>query len=166
MCTILKEVCLSEYTGYKVLAKKDGEYYSIFTGQKVSLGQVQPHPECFNPLTLNWNGVLFDDVKFSSVAFYDPNYVGNTAVFVNYNTVLRFFNHQCTTVEEGYELALVRITLTNINLMGEFYEDFTLAGSYIVSIDERFDPSEFTNWTKRISAPWITSLKGNLCIWF
>lgn len=123
MCNI-KEITSEHKVGYKVLARKDGKFYSSFTGQEITVGKVPEIDihgrEKYTYLSYHWN----NDVKYLkplSWSFFKPNFLGKTSAFVDVaDAMLLATPVRDMLVDHSYEIVVVKITFDGVTYSGEY----------------------------------------------
>jgi hypothetical protein len=140
MCDLSSETS-SIKTGYKMVAMKDGKFYSSFTSQELKPGKVE-EAKYYNPLADWVYSHIFERETISPLqlsnlqSFFKKDFKGYTAAFLN----------ECDAVEllmdksllrryrSVYELMIVKITFSGKVLQGQYNEKPIIAGKYIESI--------------------------------
>jgi hypothetical protein len=107
MCTFKEEVTdKTQFTGYKIAAKRDGKYYSIATGIEYKIGLVEV-PKSQKKIITDWGNILNPYNQF-----YLSNYIGMTAVFEDLceaKTALKSLHSN--ELLSGYELVILKMTI-------------------------------------------------------
>ena len=122
--------------GYKVLAVKDGKFYSTFTGQEIKVGAVPLPPEYCKSLSYYWNRYLGDD-PLTDKPFYNPEFVGYTSAFTNKDNANKLFSN-FKAYSSLCKPVVVKIEFKDLTAAGTY--DFNdndvniIAGKYIKSI--------------------------------
>lgn len=139
MCKITNAIeCEGTLTGYKVVVKRAGKYYSMSTGIEYKIGSVPDLPDDSKPAS-----ALMATIK-KDKSFYNPMMLGCTACFYKINDAVQFLNwakrHQIMNNkyfkrydryrnpeynESQYtcELAVLEITLDNLRYEGVYIDD-------------------------------------------
>lgn len=143
MCKIYTDKITHIKTGYKVIAVKDSKFYSIFLGTEFKIGKVEPiDPNAdgiFRRITYNWNSGV-DYLKPIQWSFYNKDFNGKTAAFINKDDAISLFNLiMRVSVKEGYTIKIAKIVFKDNTILGSFNivndEDTqVIAGSIIKSI--------------------------------
>ena len=122
--------------GYKVLAVKDGKFYSTFTGQEIKVGAVPLPPEYCKRLSDYWNIYLNDD-PLRAKSFYNPEFVGYTSVFTDKDNANKLFS-KFKRFTSSFKPVVVKIEFKGLTAAGtyDFNDDDVniIAGKYIKSI--------------------------------
>ena len=123
--------------GYKVLAYKNGKFYSTFTGQQIKIGKVPMPPMICNRISRNWNSDL-DDTYLKKLPFYNKDFVGKTSAFIKLYAAKSLF-HDITTevIFNDMDIVLTKITFDNITYTGKYgiCNDPIIASDTIKSIE-------------------------------
>jgi hypothetical protein len=136
MCEIKEKTRLKTFTGYKVVIKKDGKYYSPSTGLEYKVGMKLPHLQERNEIfdTWAWGNPLSKDG-----VWYKPEMQGKTAVFKNLRPCVtsiacnRAFNH-----------VILKMTIGGEIYNGSFSYNELRIGTEIVDIKEtKYKPTTF-----------------------
>lgn len=134
MCKIIRKSKRTSFKGYKVALKLNGEYYSIYTGIKYSIGPVQGIRVDYStkhPLQPSHN--------IREQMLLNPDMYGRTAVLLNLNTakgLLRPLLKEFWWLK-GWTFVIVEMTLSDDLMNGRFGSDFPVViGKNIVSIKE------------------------------
>ena len=124
------------YVGYKVLAFKDGKFYSTFTSQEISVGAVPFSPAIYQTLSDLWNS-YYKNYNFRFAGFYNKDFDGKTSAFIfKYNATelkKRVKNHLKYTYKD-YKIVVVKITFSGDVYEGSYNESQIIAGSQIKSM--------------------------------
>ena len=138
MCILVDLTDKKEATVYKVVAKKDGKYYSSFTGEEFKVGEVKPFQGIANRLAAYWNSSL-DYHSFAGQSFYRENYNGKTGGFVTYNDAYHLLttiiNHQ-KSFHVGGKFVIVEVILGGVIWNARFDGDFVYASDTVLKIEE------------------------------
>jgi hypothetical protein len=120
-------------TGYKVLAIKDGKYYSTFTGQAIKVGIVKKAPANCNRLSIYWNSDVEAGIKTSE--FYYANFNGKTGAFTSLNDAFALYREVNNLMRyPNYKAVLVKIVFDGIVINGDYGHHPIIAGHTIKSI--------------------------------
>lgn len=120
-------------TGYKVLAIKDGKYYSTFTGQEIKVGIVKKAPANCNRLSIHWNSDVEAGIKTSG--FYYANFNGKTGAFTSLDDAFDLYKKVRALMRyPKYKAVLVKIVFDGIVIEGEYKCAPIIAGDTIKSI--------------------------------
>jgi len=123
--------------GYKVLAYKDGKFYSTFTGQLFKTGKVKKAPKYCKRLDTYWNGYL-DREPLKCQGFYRPFFDGKTSAFTKKSDLNFLYNRIAgSCLKRGYKLIKTKITFEGDRFEG-YYEIKArpiIAGDTIKSIE-------------------------------
>lgn len=135
MCEITdKKSCIR--TGYKMLAYRDGKFYSTFTGQEISVGQVPKAPERGNRLCTCWTFEL-DDRPLKEIIAYNPQFDGKTAAFIrkaDCQNQIRSTQYWSEMLSD-HELVMVKIVFGNTTYKGQYGSESIIASDVIKSIE-------------------------------
>lgn len=105
--------------GYKVVAMKDGKYYSLAMGFCYNDHELMPKALIQNRLTAHFNDSI---LNIYAGWGYREHMVGRTAIFLRYENahylaeLLKY-----TMFDPAYDIAIVEATVS-VDLMGGFYE--------------------------------------------
>jgi hypothetical protein len=132
MCTLSNSKSRLK-TGYKVLAIKDGKYYSSFTGQEMKIGIVKRAPRECKRLSAYWTPDIVYGIKRCS--FYNKKFNGKTGAFTSLADCCYFYSHMINiTNESDYKLIIVKVVFDGIVIKGDYYNTPIIAGNNIKSI--------------------------------
>lgn len=136
MCE-LSSIKTRRRVGYKVMAiDGDGNFYSTFTGQKISTGKVPDPPQTIcQRLSNYWNSDLGDKPLYRCF-FFNRRYVGKTCAFVNKRHAIFLFNEliQWGWFNSKFTLVLVKIKLSGEVYKGTYHTNETIVSDTIESI--------------------------------
>lgn len=122
--------------GYKVMAiDGDGNFYSTFTGQKISTGKVPDPPQTISRRLSNyWNSGL-DEKPLHHCHFYRHRFKGKTSAFVNKRHAIFLFNELIQYwFNSKFTLVLVKIKLSGEVYKGTYHTNETIVSDTIESI--------------------------------
>lgn len=119
--------------GYKVVAIKDGKFYSTFTGQELKVGAVPKAPDTGKRLSGSWSYKAEGNLKFAD--FYDSNYDGFTAAFVDKSDA-KYLSKRILSylIYDTYSIVIVKITFKGLANKGRYDADDIIAGKFIKSM--------------------------------
>ena len=124
-------------TGYKVLAHKEEKFYSTFTGQEISVGQVSKAPRRCKRLWDYWNSNL-DYNLLKTFLFYNPLIDGKLFVFNFKKDCKEFIKggiRATNKVFYDYKLVTVKIIFDGETIVGSYDLCPGIFGSIIKSIE-------------------------------
>lgn len=133
MCTRTDKIS-KKRTGYKVLLKKDGKYYSSFTGQRIKVGNVPDPPKHAYRLSGYWSADL-DNLRFNKCGFYDSSFAGFTAAYIFKDAAIELLSKIVYFVHAGYTPVIVKITFA-VAFVGEYRDNAVIAGTKITKLNE------------------------------
>jgi hypothetical protein len=134
MCTRSDKIS-KKRTGYKVILKKDGKYYSSFTGQRIKVGDVPDPPKHAYRLSGYWSSDL-DDQIFNKCGFYDSSFAGFTAAYIFKDAAIELLrNMKYISIDPDYIPVIVKITLA-VAFVGEYRDNAVIAGTKITKLNE------------------------------
>lgn len=134
MCTRSDKIS-KKRTGYKVLFKKDGKYYSSFTGQRIKVGNVPDPPKHAFRLSSYWSKDL-DYHMFNKCAFYDSSFAGFTTAYIFKDVAIELLSRmKVCFVYADYTPVIVKITFA-VAFIGEYRDNAVIAGTKITKLNE------------------------------
>lgn len=134
MCTRSDKIS-KKRTGYKVLFKANGKYYSSFTGQRIKVGNVPDPPKHAYRLADYWNGDL-DNLRFNKCYFYDSSFAGFTTAYIFKDAAIELLSRmKVFFVHAGYTPVIVKITFA-VAFIGVYRDNAVIAGTKITKLNE------------------------------
>ena len=134
MCNITETTTLKR-VGYKVVALKNGKYYSTFTGQELSVGEVPEPPLYCKRLCGYWNTDL-DDQPLSTLGFANPKFRGYSAAYITKSDAIDLIDRmRHYFVASGFKLVIVKIKFKGKVRLNEYRSDELIAGKEIAYIN-------------------------------
>lgn len=127
MCTDLRPVDLESIGVWKIVAEKDGEYYSPATGVKYPKKGAVPVPKKAHPLVNVFNEYFL----VNPICGFHPNMAGRTAAFLeryNAESIWRGWVNRCLL---GYTLLIKRARVSQELMIGKYANATVYAGKYI-----------------------------------
>lgn len=132
MCTLSNSKSRLK-TGYKVLAIKDGKYYSTFTGQEIKVGIVKKAPKECKRLSHYWS--LDIEYGVEVCGFYNRKFNGKTGAFTSLNDAFALYIEVRALMRyPNYKAVLVKIVFDGIIINGNYRHHPIIAGHTIKSI--------------------------------
>ena len=135
MCNLTTKIknCQS-VTGYKIVYKENGKYFSPATGIEYKENIDLPWPNNIKNKIKYYFG--FDDVLNANELSHHKNLYGKTAVFINLSDAMIFANIW-QTAQEKMHLQIVKMTLSNDLYNGIYgFNSKVYIGSHIDKIEE------------------------------
>jgi len=142
MCQIIKKLELEAISGYKIVAHKDGSFYSTFTGQKYELNKpIEGIKRRSLRMSGHWTAFL-DLIKTRNVesyGFFNPDFKNKTSVSLSYKAIKTLghdINDNLFQENKKYDIVLVEMTLG-----GDIYKGYyksipnIYAGTLITKIE-------------------------------
>ena len=137
MCNLLKTINREEITIYKIVAKKKGNYYSTFTGQKYKIGKVNKPKKKYKRLSEYWNTLLESKKKFKNIILFKPRFYGKTSGFSIFDDALSLYRKMSQNrIKKGYQLVIVKMVLGGEIWLGEYDLKEVFAANTIKEINE------------------------------
>ena len=133
MCTLSNSKSRLK-TGYKVLAIKDGKYYSTFTGQEIKIGTVERAPKECVRLNAYWNSDL-ENIGIKKCVFYNSKFNGKTGAFTSLADCYYLYSEMIDKANRpDYKLIIVKVVFDGIVINGNYLTTPIIAGNKIKSI--------------------------------
>lgn len=134
MCTITKELKKSKVgSGYKLVIKHKGDFYSPSTGLKYKVGMTIPN--------MKKNGAMTDGEwksPFEVEYFYEPRMQGNTGVIRKVSDLFgSYFG-----ISDNFDYSIVKMTLGRVKYIGHLSGYDTMIGDDILEIKEMYTIKE------------------------
>jgi len=128
MCNNLKPYIGKKVSGYKVVAEKNGRYYSPAMGIRYHNGKLVKIPKKQNRITTNFN----KDILTNKNSGYRPLMVGRTAIFIRQDNAESARDCMKRFIREGYTAKVVPATVLDDLLIGDYgYNIPVVAGKRI-----------------------------------
>ena len=132
MCENLERIKAKEFIGTKVVAEKNGRYFSVATGieyidgERVSVPKIQRR-----------HSIWFIDTILTKIdPAYKKNMVGRTAVFVNPNVAASLVNDiETKSTDESYTIKAVPAKVSYGLMKGVYGGSKVIAGKKITFKD-------------------------------
>ena len=125
MCCFIKPLVV---TGYKIVAEKDGRYYSPATGIEYKEGPVEI------PKEQNKIVRIFNDLIQPGEYSYESNMIGKTAMFKELSPAEERKCRWVYDITPGYVLSVVEMSLTGDLFTGEYSGELVYLGTVIKAI--------------------------------
>jgi len=140
MCTIIKKLELETISGYKIVAHKDGSFYSTFTSQKYEIGKpIKGITNSSRTMSDFWTSAInLKLAKIKKQPFFKKMFVHKTAVFHDRDIAFNMgekIAHALHTLYKDYDIVLVKMTLTGDIYSGEYEYADVYAGTLIKKIE-------------------------------
>ena len=133
MCNIYHNTTSRKRTGYKILAMKDGKFYSTFTGQEIGIGVVAKAPSNAIRLSKYWND-LMDTTPIEALGFYNPALNGYSSAFIDEDDAKYLYSRMlATTLTRNYKLVIVKI-MFKVAIIGSYTSRALICGNEITKI--------------------------------
>jgi hypothetical protein len=135
MCNLEQDIdYLTNYigSGYKVVIKKDNEYYSPTIGIKYNIGPVE-----IPTVQINYIDLIIDSILSPNSVAYSETMIGRTCVFMDFLAAKSIFN-----TWKGHsrgELTIVKMTVSKDLMIGSYGFYTVVGGKEIVRIRELYD---------------------------
>lgn len=134
MCSISRKTRRKTVTGYKILAEKNGKFYSSFTGQLFKVGKVKLPPRgIVKRLWNGWNSNL-DRIVLHKLPFYNKKFVGKTGVYKKLSSLNNFANFHRIQLTIGCNLILAKVTLGGNIYLGRHDDSNIFASDTVLEI--------------------------------
>jgi len=127
MCKNLRSTTLKSVEVWKIVAEKNGKYYSVAIGFKYPKKGKVPIPKEQHRI-----GELFNtEILIDHNAGYSTEMVGKTTGFVEYAAATYLhYNLSNSGIKEGYTLAIKNVYLSGEIMVGKYGRSVVYAGSY------------------------------------
>ena len=133
MCNIYHNTTSRKRTGYKILAMKDGKFYSTFTGQEIGIGIVAKVPSNAIRLSAYWND-LIDTEPIETLGFYNPEFDGYSSAFIDEDDAKYLYSKMLDNrLRRNYKLVIVKITFKT-TVTGSYRNRTLICGNEITKI--------------------------------
>ncbi len=132
MCKLTKTKNDGMACGYKVVAKKDGKYYSLAMGfcynDHKSIPTVTEQKRISTQFT--------DDILQVNSYAFEANMVGRTAIFGYLRDAIDIYKEACMYSKETYSVVIVRARIYDDLMSGEYGLSKVVGGKRIEFDDE------------------------------
>jgi len=140
MCEIIKKLRRKSVSGYKIVAHKDGSFYSTFTGQKYEIGKpIEGITDNSRTMSDYWTSAINHKLaEIKLFPFFNKWFVHKTAVFLDREVAFIMgeeITHALHTLYNKYDIVLVKMTLTGDIYSGEYDYVNVYAGTQIKAIE-------------------------------
>lgn len=143
MCYLTEKTKFKSRTGYKVLAEKNGKFYSTFTGQELKVGKVPLPPKHGKRLSNEFWNRSIDSELFRELPFYRSDFVGKTSIFTNKKSCKHLYSimKREEKINDKFNLVMVKMVISENIHKGYFIEGF-LGDSHNVFAGENINSIE------------------------
>ena len=132
MCDNLTPYGLEKASGYKVVAEKNGRYYSPAMGIRYHDGKLVKIPKKQNRITTNFDR---DILKTFSSGFSELM-IGRTAIFISRKDAENTADWLKTYVRTGYTIRIVSATVSDSLVLGNYGPDVTVVAGKRITFQE------------------------------
>ena len=140
MCEIIKKLRRKSISGYKIVAHKDGSFYSTFTGQKYELNKpIKGIDEKTFRMSSYWTPYIDTNLELiKECSFYQQSFINKTSVSLSYNEIFELgeeINMHLFAEYKDYDIVLVKMTLGGDIYSAKFHSAIHMyAGTQIKAI--------------------------------
>lgn len=136
MCNNFKETKRKQVIGYKVVGKRNGKYYSVFTGKPYPTdGRNIPKWKTQKPLTGLFNKYILDERDYG----WEDEMVGRTAVFLKLE-IAEDLLKECLHCRYGerpqYEIIIVKVELKEDLIAARYQDGNVICGRNMTVVSE------------------------------
>ena len=133
MCNLNGTIENKEFYGYKLVAKKDGQYYSLAFGFPYSLRTTFGRVKSQNRISYYFNRQITEAKHFG----WRKRMIGRSAAYIN-RTHARMMKKKLKTyyIKAGYSIVMVRVKVSGDCMQGTYNGFNVVAGNVLEIIKE------------------------------